>query len=482
MLVGDGAWAVDRMTVRSVKNMILPKLLAGAQDGLPLDAIGATDPLQALTLVGQALRFDRPVQPSQFQIDVPIPETAEIMPAPARKLLLRLFSGKSQVSGQLSTAIVAKLVERKLRLHPFDLPRLEPFVKAHAESLGAEALAFCERETPAAQKQSYFAADNLNDENWMLATPAVKAGYIGGRRASDPDAARSMVEAVWSSENADSRVRLLATLREHLSEADAPFLAGLEKDRAPRVRDLAQKLLLRLPGFNGDNLALRNVLGRIKVSKAGLIFKKTVLTLELPATVKDRAAIAWLSEAFGSVGLENLADALSMPVEAMVTAAEKQSNLLVAMLFMATQDKRLDIVKTITDRHLLDSWEVFSQLDTDMLAEYRSDMRQRWVEYVFRPGRWTADISAWMISRTAQWLGGQATEGFFTDILQSKPWHSQLKAQERIDPDVVDSMAIMCPSPRRATLRSMLAALEPAKSGNAILFLDLIDSLETVHA
>ncbi|MCV9962705.1 DUF5691 domain-containing protein [Pararhizobium sp. BT-229] len=470
------------MTARNVKNAILPKLLAGSRDGLPLDAIGATDPLQALTLAGQALRFDRPAQPSQFQIDDPILETAEIMPDQARKLLLRLLSGKNQTLAQLSSAIVRKLAERKLRLHPFDLPKLEFFVRANAESLGAEALAFSERETPVAQKQSYFAADRLNDENWMLATPAVKAGYIGGRRASDPDAARALVEAAWSSENADSRVRLLGAFREHLSEADAPFLAGLEKDRAPRVRELAHKLHLRLPGFNGDNPALRNALERIKVGKAGLVFKKTALSLELPATVKSHGTIAWLSETFSSVGLESLADALSMSVEAIVAAAEKQSTLLVALLLMATQDKRLDVVKTITDRHLLDSWEAFSHIDADILADYNPDMLQRWVEYVFRPNRWTADTSAWMIHRTAQWLDGEATENLFKNILQSTPWQSRLKDPARIDAHVADSMAVMCPPSLRVTLRSELAALEPAKSGNATLFLDLMDSLETAHA
>ncbi|MBP1857884.1 DUF5691 domain-containing protein [Rhizobium herbae] len=470
------------MTARSVKNAILPKLLTGSRDGLPLDAIGATDPLQALALAGQSLRFDRPAQPSQFQIDDPILETAEIMTDKARKLLLRLLSGKNQASAQLSRAIVRKLGERKLRLHPFDLPKLESFVKANAESLGEEALAFSERETPVAQKQSYFAPDRLNDENWMLATPAVKASYIGGRRSSDPAAARALVEAVWSSENADNRVRLLGALREHLSEADAPFVVGLERDRAPRVRELAQKLLLRLPGFKGDNPALRSALERIKVGKAGLVFKKTVLTLELPVTVKDQGTIVWLSETFSSVGLQDLADALSMSVEAMVTAAEGQSALLVALLFMATQDKRLDVVKTITDRHLLDSWEALSQLDSEILADYSSDMRQLWVEYVFRPNRWTGDTSAWMIHRTAQWLGGEATVGLFNGILKSTPWQWRLKDPARIDADVADSMAILCPASLRATLRSELAALEPAKSGNATLFLDLMNSLEPVHA
>jgi len=466
----------------SLKTAILPKLLAGTRDGLPLDTIGATDALQALALTGQALCFGRPPYPAQFHVEESAADNAAIMPGVARKLLLRLLSGKNQASGQLSVAIVRKLAEKKFRLHPFDLPKLEAFVKNYAENLGAEALAFSERETPVAQKQNYFAPDRLSDENWMLATPAVKAGYISARRASDPGAARALVEAAWGTENADSRVRLLGTFREHLSEADAPFLKGLDKDRASRVRELAQRLLVRLPGFEGDNPALRAALERIKASKSGMIFKKTSLTLELPATVRDYTKMGWLNDTFGPVGLETLAGALSLSVDAMVAAAEKQSDLLVALLFMATQDRRLDVVKAITDRHLRDAWEAFSQLDSDMLADYSLEERQLWVDYVFHPDRWDAQTTPWTIRRLAQWLDGPATDRLFKDILQSKPWQSLHKDNARYDADMLDGMAIICPPAMRPALRNEFAALDPARSGNAILFLDLMDSLETAYA
>lgn len=470
------------MTLSSLKTAILPKLISGTRDGLPLDAIGANDPLQALALAGQALRFDRPMQPTHFKIEEVVVDRATIVPDAARKLLLRLLSSKNQTSGQLSAAIARTFVEKKLRPHPFDLPKLELFVKAFAESLGAEALAFSEREIPLDRKQNYFAPDQLNDENWMLATPAVKAGYISRRRAADPAAGRTLVEAVWGAQNADSRVRLLGALREQLSLSDAPFLKGLEKDRAPRVRELAQRLLARLPGFEGDNPALRGALERVKVSKSGLVFKKATLTLEVPATVRDHSKMGWLNDTFGPVGLDMLAGALSLSVDAMIAAAEKQSDLLVAFLLMATQDRRLDVVKSITDRHLRDVWEVFSQLDAEMLAHYSGQERQSWVEYVFCPDRWDVDTSPWVIHRMAQWLCGAATENLFKDILQSRPWRALRKDNARYDSDIVESMAIMCPPVMRSDLRTELAALEPAKSGNATLFLDLMDSLEATNA
>ncbi|NTF44342.1 DUF5691 domain-containing protein [Rhizobium rhizogenes] len=470
------------MSLSRLRNAVLPKLLAGTRDGLPPDALGAADPLQALALAGQALRFDRPLPPAQFQVEDIIADQAAILPDASRVLFLRLLSGKNQASAQLSTAMVRALGDKKLRMHPFDLPKLESFVKTYAQDLGAAALAFSQRETPVAQKQSYFAPDRLNDETWMLATPAVKSGYIAARRAIDPDAARALIEAVWPTESAESRLRLLGALRGNLSEKDTAFLKGLEKDRAPRVREMAQRLLVRLPGFEGDNPALRSALERVKVSKSGLIFKKAALSLEVPATVKDLTKMRWLDDTFGSVGLDLLAASLSLSVDAMVAAAEKQGDLLTAFLFMATRDRRLDVVKVITDRHLRNGWEAFSAFDAEMLSDYSPEMRQLWIEHVFQPDRWSAETSPWTIRLMAQWLEGQATQNAFSSVLQSKPWRSLHKDSARYDANILDDIAVMCPPSMRSTLRSELAALDPAKSGNAFLFLDFMDSLETAYA
>lgn len=470
------------MSASILKTTILPKLLSGSRDGLPLDAIGATSSLQAMALAGHMLRFERPLQPGHFDVEETVHDDRAIMSGEARTLLLRLQSGKNQTSDRLSAAIVRKLVERRLRLHPFDFPKLEAFVKKHAEDLGAEALAFSERETPTAQKQNYFAPDRLSDENWMLATPAVKAGYIARRRAVDPAAARQLVEAAWGTENADSRVRLLGTFREHLSEADLPFLEGLEKDRAPRVRELALRFRLKLPGYEGDNPSLREALGRIKVEKGGLIFKKTSLTLELPATVRDYTKLVWLNETFSPIGLETLAAALSLTVEGLVAGAEKDSDLLVALLLMATQDKRLDIVHTITERHLSDGWRVFTAAEGDLLADYTADMRRAWVADVFRPNRWEKDVTAWVLRPMSDLLNAEAGEDFFRDLLGSKTWQGLQRDNSRFDSDVLESLAVICPPGFRPQLRNDLAPLEPAKSSNATLFLDLMDSLETVNA
>lgn len=470
------------MTLQDIRTSILPRLISGARDGLPLDRIGATSPLQTLSLAGQAVRFDRPARPAQFMVEEKTEDGRRIIGEPARKLLLRLLGGKSQASEHLADALARTLVERSLRPHPFDLPRLETFVKPRAELLGAEALAFAERATPAAERQSYFAPDKLTDDTWMLATPAVKAHYIAGRRAADPDAARVLVETSWASENADNRVRILGTFQEQLSATDATFLSGLDKDRAPRVRELAQRLLSRLPGFEGDDPALRAALERIKVNKSGLIFKRTTLGLELPATIKHQFGIAaWINEIFSPVGIEKLAAALSLSIDDMIASVDKDGNLLLAFLIMATRDRRLDVVETVANR-LSNAWEAIAQANISDLDVMDADWRRRWADLVVQPRQWTADAPIWTLPKLADLLDAPASLTLFADILGSKPWKALCSEPGKASSDLVESLAVLCPPASRDRLRADLGAFDAGRAGNAILFLDLMDSLEAPNA
>lgn len=470
------------MTLQDIRTSILPRLISGARDGLPLDRIGATSPLQALSLAGQAVRFDRPARPAQFIVEERVEDGRRIIGDPARKLLLRLLGGKSQASEHLANALARTFVERSLRPHPFDLPKLETFVKPRAEQLGAEALAFAERETPVAEKQNYFAPDKLTDETWMLATPAVKAHYIAERRATDPDGARALVEASWASENADNRVRILGVFRDQLSPSDASFLAGLAKDRAPRVRELAQRLLSRLPGFEGDDPTLRAALERIKVNKSGLIFKRTTLGLELPATIKQQFGIAaWINEAFSPVGIEKLAAALSLSVNDMIAGVDKDGNLLLAFLIMATRDRRLDLVETIANR-LSNAWEAIAQANVSDLDVIDADWRRRWADLVVQPRRWSADTPIWTLPKLADLLEAPASPTLFADILESRPWKALRSEPGKASSDLIESVAVLCPPASHDRLRADLAAFDTSRAGNAILFIDLMDSLEAQNA
>jgi len=467
------------MTVQDIKAFILPRLLSGVRDGMPLERIGASTSLQALSLAGQAMCFDRPARPAQFLVEEGVEDGRRIIPDAARKLLIRLMTGKGPASNTLAAAIARIMELGSLRPHPFDLPKLETFVKSHAEALGAEAMAFSQREARAEQKQSYFAPDKLTDETWMLATPAAKTSYISAQRAADPAAALALLEASWSTESADSRLRLLGALRAELSEADTPFLAGLAKDRAPRVRELAQRMLARLPGFSGDDPALRTALERIKVSKSGLVFKKASLTLEIPATVQHMPG--WVRQTFEGVQFSSLATELSLSEDEIIDAAQKDAPMILACVVMATEEARLDLLERSIAR-AGDIWTEIAFSGLEDLPDYTSEQRRRWADIVVQPKSWSETKTFWTLGVLVKLLEGSASERLMRDLLASKPWLAFRKDSTLLTPDIIENLAVLCPPSVRPMLRSEIASLDPAKTNSANLFLDLMDILEARHA
>ncbi len=489
MLGTDIFGAVDGMSARELKAHILPGLLAGARNGLALDRTGVARPLQALSLTGQALRFDRPAPPASFDIDTAVADTRALVPDSVRRQIVRLLSAKIQgVAANLFAAALARaLAANKLRLHPFDLPRLDGFVRAHAEQLGAEALAFAQRDATPDQKQGYFDADAVDDGNWMLATPAIKAGYIAGRRRTDSVAALALVEAAWPNENADNRVRLLSALREGLGPDDVAFLKGLEKDRAPRVRELAQRLLGRLPGHEGDNPALRNVLDRIQKGQAGLLRKRPILKLELPATVNAALAAHWVGEAFDQISLDELASALGMTVADLAPAAEKDDNLLLGFALMAARDGRLDVLATIVDSYLPDAFKYLLG-KSDLLDSLSVDDRVRFADIVIRPRDWPTPMPYAELLPLPALMQRPVSDALMRDMLRAPAWLDTLKSlgaeAGNMPAAAVDRtyvVAVLCPLALRSGLRTQLAPLG-AVTAHTLLFLDIMDALETAHA
>ena len=212
----------------------------------------------------------------------------------------------------------------RLRPHPFDLPKLADFVRAHAEYLEATARYWAIRQDGAdAPQPDFFGRDALDDTTWSSAPLGQRVRFIEDRRRQDAAAARTLLKTVWAQESADARVRLLMAFRTGLTSADESFLEELQKDRAPRVRALAQRFLCRLPGTAGEHPALRTCAERIRRSEKGLLRTRVVLTLELPATVKEMTASSWIRETFAEVSLDELGRSLAMSELEIIEAAGK---------------------------------------------------------------------------------------------------------------------------------------------------------------
>ncbi|MBL7238868.1 DUF5691 domain-containing protein [Komagataeibacter rhaeticus] len=95
-------------------------------------------------------------------------------------------------------------------------------------------------------------AGPLNAENWDAYGTATRGVAFALLRASDPTAARTLLESRLADARAEERLHLLGLFGHNLSPADIPFLqATAAADRAPKVREMATNLLVRL-GYGGE--------------------------------------------------------------------------------------------------------------------------------------------------------------------------------------------------------------------------------------
>jgi len=442
------------------------------------DATQAT--LTALSLTAQALRFERPQAPPNFAIEPVVQDHRTILADRMRRPLLRLLN-KRRPADDLALALAWAFDRYKVRPHPFDLPKMDAFVRAHAEHLGALAQQWAQqRDDSPAQPQGYFMADEMDETTWTRGLPGLRARFIAERRRQDATAARALVEAAWAQENADMRVRLIAALETGLHADDQPFLESLGKDRAPRVRALAQKFLARLTGRRSEHPALAACLERIKRTTTGLLKKRVVLTLELPATVKEHETKVWIREAFAEVSLEELAHALQLTEPQLVEATEKDANLSLALALMAAQDRRFELLEKLARGQLSDAWEQLSQLGTFDLGTMTAEERSRLAEVLIAPygGKPPSSYSAWSwLHRT---LEGPAPAPLIEAVLRSPRWLTQLLEESKLGSEWMEILAALCPSSHRVRLRAMMASLDAALTLTAAPLLDILDSMEKV--
>jgi hypothetical protein len=478
------------MNARTLRLEAYPALLAGTgrqplsfRGGLAELAQGdsANATLNALSLTGQALRFERPLAPPNFAVKPVIHDQRTVMADGMRRPLIRLLNNRKP-QDDVALALAWAFGRNKVRPHPFDLPKMDAFVRAHAEHLGLTAQHWAQqRDDSKTEVGGYVDAEDLDEATWTKGSPGLRMRFITERRKQDANAARVMVEAVWAQENAETRVRLLTALETGLHAGDQPFLEGLGKDRAPRVRALAQRFLARLTGNRADHPALAACLERIRKSTTGLLKKRTALTLEFPATVKEHEAKTWIREAFAEVSCEELAHALQLTEEQMIEAAEADGNVSLALGLMAIQDKRFDLLEKLTGEQLADAWEqpiVSGTFEWSMLTR---DERLRLAEILIAPYKGKPPASYWAWSWLHHMLEGPAPATLFEPVLQSPRWLTKLLEEEnKQGVEWMEILAALCPSSQRGRLRALIQPLEATLTLTALPLLDILDSLEKV--
>jgi len=477
----------ERVNAKALQARAIPALLAGAaRQPLNLSgdlaALANTAPaiaaLHTLSLTAQALRFERPLPPPSFHTEPEIYDDRPILPEASRRILIRLLKEK-KTSDDLDLALAWGFARSRLRPHPFDLPRIDSFVRTYAEHLGLTAQHWTAQQADAAAApKNYFDAEALDDISWSNAPLAQRVRFLGSRRKEDPTSARALLEATWAQETADTRVCLLAALESGLTSGDQPFLEAILKDRAPRVRSMAQRFLSRITGSGMENPALKACLERIQLTTTGLIKKRGKLALELPATLRETEVNAWIRNCFSEVSLDELARSLNLTESAMVDAAEKDKNLLVALAWMATAGRRLELLKRIAAGQLNDAWEQLALCGNPDLGMMPAADRLRWAEILLAPygSNPPASYAAWRWLHRA--LEGPVPEMLIEPIVRSSRWLDDLLNEAKAGPEWMELIAAVCPASQRVRLRDRFKDLDPQLTLTALPLLDILDSLE----
>jgi len=461
----------------------LEELFGSAAEGLALDA---------LALAGQARRFMRPAPPASFDATVAVEDGRAIVSNEARGLMLRLLSGKGADPQEAPARAVAfALQAKKLRPHPFDLPRLDAFARAHADLLGAAALAFA---TPRGEEaRSFFEADAVDESNWRTVAPSQQAGFIARLRAREPEKARELVVAAFPSCKAEARARLLEALAAGLSEADKPFLESLAGDRAPKVKELATRLLAALPGSEAGQKLLADFASRVKISKAGLLSRRSVVKLEPPANVAGAYVDLWAATATSPLPLDGLAAHFSLSVEALCSAAQEDEALSKAFAICALREGRAELLAS-SMRAAPGAWIFVAQqaiergyeqaarqfnwpIHTETALAFEPAEAAALCAALLQPELWDEAPHAHAFRPIQTLLGGPLPPSVAGRLLGSKFWRA-LVAGEEPDAALLACLSALTPKELRSRMRADLANAPAAQAARALLALDCLDSLD----
>lgn len=468
----------------AVETLTRSVMLGTARQATPVQKafgglIAPDDPkaaLKALALLAQHSRFRRPACAAPPSTERLFPDERAVVPEAARSLLRSLLSGKGGDPTDAFPLPLADAMGRKrLRLHPFDLPRLEDFVKAHADQLGSSAVAWTQRHATATTPDTYSFVETIDETNWTHARPAQRAAFIRGLRAADAARARALVEGAFASEQAPVRLVLVKALAENLSPADQPFLEGLAKDRAPTVREAAESLLARLPGSQQAAKRLEECLSRIKRAPAGVLRRRTALQFDYPVTVNEWQREAWAISTFGTISLDDFAKRLELSIDEVVAAAADDPILSTVLAVQASQARRYDLLARLVRERAVNAWVAVVQADDLDVVDPAA-----WSAAAIQPDLWPEMPVAVVLMRLYAKLRAPLPAPTGERLLASKAWRGVLgNAEQNIPaPIMFPTIAVLIPPTLRDALRKQLAPLPADCSARALTAMALLDIIE----
>lgn len=240
---------------------------------------------------------------------------ARILEGEGRQRFRRLFEAAKN-DGDRRRAILRFLAGRGYAAHPADWA---PTAREEdAPALYAPWIAWAAEQAPREED------DALTEESWDRFAPAERRLALLEIRRADPAAARELIAAKAASEPAERRLRLIEALEEGLSDADAPYLESLLKDRSPKTAALAKRLLARLGRAAADAEAAAELAEMLKLEKPmiSLSGAKRLTLRKLKTDAQRRRR----DELFREATAESLAAALETDAETLAKAWDFSAN------------------------------------------------------------------------------------------------------------------------------------------------------------
>lgn len=453
------------------RTMIRSLMMGTARQPLPLDAPSL---LATLALLGQQLRFRRPATvPVPPPVSAPFHEARPLVSDAARRPLLRLLGKGGRVDDVVAEAIMDALLDSCLALHPFDLPRLSGFLRAHGARLGGSAAAWNTRHDPPGALE------------WAQLSGTAKARRLEALRRTDPAEARIIIEATAARESPPTRLALVNALAIRLEAADQPLLEEMARDRAASVRQAAEHLLALMPGTPQAHRIQIDFLSRLGRDGDGGI------RLEAPATVKSYQRDGWALTGLARVPLDLLLAKIGMTIDALAAVCEGDPILAQAVIGRATIEGRFELVTRLTPAAPL-AWTSILGSEIAFLAD--GDAAQRWSIAAVRPDlwEWLPDHASFERLRAA--LKGALPETVGRVLLESAAWAEFLKSghssRRWFLPGILNAMACLTPPGLRPMLREQIANMSLSDDSvhvgrasrsdaeRALVTLDLLDLIE----
>jgi hypothetical protein len=296
-----------------------PIHLPGRLNALLADAEAEHRLLRAAGILALADRAASTVDPSAEPAPAPAPpETASVVIEPELMALLSRIVDEERIP--LLAEGCRLLAEAGRCLPPRSIPlalelgRRSPALREPLRAALGQRGTWLAAHNPDWAFAVLAGADPAEHQLWEEGDTDQRAAFLRRLRATDPAAARRLLEQAFPGDSARARAALLPTLAERLGPEDEPFLAAvLAHDRGKEVRQIAAVLLSRLPAsafarrmtarldpcIRGERKILRTVTVIEPPDVFAPDWKDDALVEQPPTGVKMGARAWWLLQMVG---------------------------------------------------------------------------------------------------------------------------------------------------------------------------------------